>query len=164
MPGSSSIKKKAPGQLRASSSSSARTSSKGLTSVGSVTAPHKRKATSGSGTLKVCQNREGAASIKSSSTKLVKLSTIQKKSPSSRGLRGSHARNNPGLPPLLEGWEWSYYRGFYSAFIFTFEYDCIVAIREGTLYLSTGVAPIEIVQAVLQANSLSLPMRKVTHG
>lgn len=70
------------------------------------------------------------------------------------GLRGFHARSNPNLPALLEGWEWHVRHGFYAACLFTFEYDCIVEIRDRILHLSTGVAPIEIVQAVLKANNL----------
>ena len=66
-------------------------------------------------------------------------------------------RLNPDLPELLDGWEWCTRNGFYAACLFTFEYDCIVEIRDKSLHLSTGVAPIEIVQAVLQANKRGLP-------
>jgi hypothetical protein len=96
-----------------------------------------------------------SASTRVSSKKLVKSSLTRKKSKSLPGLRGSLEKNEVKLPKLLEGWEWGYGHGYYAAFIFTWEYDCIVSIREGTLYLSTGVAPIEIVKAVLKANNLN---------
>ena len=75
------------------------------------------------------------------------------KHPPSLGLKGSRARINPDLPDLPKGWDWYLRNGWYAACLFTFEYDCIVEIQDRALHLSTGVAPVEIVLAVLQANS-----------
>jgi hypothetical protein len=87
----------------------------------------------------------------------------RRKSKPLRGLSVSRARINPNLPDLPEGWDWYVRNGFYAACLFTWEYDCIVEIQRGSLHLSTGVAPIEIVQAVLKANALSLSTRKPTN-
>jgi hypothetical protein len=85
----------------------------------------------------------------------VKSSLTKKKRPSSHGLRESLEENEFKLPKLLKGWEWQVRNGFYAACLFTWEYDCIVEIRDAALHLSTGVAPIEIVKSVLKANNLN---------
>jgi len=96
-----------------------------------------------------------ATSTQVSSKKLVKSSLTRKKHRPLPVLRESLERNEVKLPKLLEGWEWYIRHGFYAACLFTWEYDCIVEIRDGSLHLSTGVAPLEIVKAVLKANNLN---------
>jgi hypothetical protein len=67
----------------------------------------------------------------------------------------SRAKINAELSELLPGWEWDTRNGFYAAHIYTQDVDCIVEVIDGiTLRISTGVAPIVIVQAVLKANKL----------
>lgn len=153
MPGSSSNKKKAHGRSRVLTSNLARTSNRGSASVGSVMSPQKPRVSLPSET-KMTKRSSEAASTRVSSKKLVKSSLTKKKRPSSHGLRESLEKNEVKLPKLLKGWEWQVRNGFYAACLFTWEYDCIVEIRDAALHLSTGVAPIEIVKAVLKANNL----------
>lgn len=60
------------------------------------------------------------------------------------------------FPSLPLGWEWQVRQvgGTWAACLFTWEYDCIVEVLEGgSLRISTGIAPLEVVQAVIKANS-----------
>jgi hypothetical protein len=58
------------------------------------------------------------------------------------------------LPELPEHWEWRVrVHGFWAACLFTWEYDCIVEVDGSSVRISTGVAPLGIVEAVLKANS-----------
>lgn len=55
------------------------------------------------------------------------------------------------LPRLPPGWEWarcSDYPGP-TACLFTPEVDCYVWVEDGSVRISTGVAPVEVVAAVL---------------
>lgn len=153
MPGSSSNKKKARGRSRVLTLNLAQTLNRGSVSVGSVRSPQKPRVSLPSET-KMTKKSSEVASTRVSSKRLVKSSLTKKKRPSSHGLREYLERNEVKLPKLLEGWGWYVRHGFYAACLFTFEYDCIVEIRDRALHLSTGVAPIEIVKAVLKANNL----------
>lgn len=61
------------------------------------------------------------------------------------------------LPELHEGWQWSKnsLHGTWAACLLTFEYDCFVNFYEGSIHISTGAAPWEIVHAVMVANGLT---------
>jgi hypothetical protein len=66
--------------------------------------------------------------------------------------------NEYDMPALPEGWEWRVrLHGYWAACLFTWEYDCIVEIQGDSLYLSAGVAPLEVVQAVITANARKDP-------
>jgi hypothetical protein len=58
------------------------------------------------------------------------------------------------LPNLPEGWDWQMRRmgGSWAACLFTLDVDCIVEIDGNSLNISTGVAPLEVVQAVIVAH------------
>lgn len=61
---------------------------------------------------------------------------------------------NTKLPMLPTGWEWRMRGRFYAACLFTLDIDCYVEVTDGgSVQISTGVAPIEVVQAVITANS-----------
>jgi hypothetical protein len=58
------------------------------------------------------------------------------------------------LPTLPELWEWRVrVGGFWAACLFTLDVDCIVEVDGPSVRISTGVAPLEIMEAVLKANS-----------
>ena len=62
--------------------------------------------------------------------------------------------NEYDLPDLPEDWEWRVRsNGSWAACLFTWEYDCIVEVSGGSVQLSTGVAPIVVVEAVIRANT-----------
>jgi hypothetical protein len=152
MPKSPSNKKKVRGPLQVSYSNSALITNKESTSVGLAMLLHKRPITSGSEIRKAMRKRRPEASTRASSKKHVKSLAMGLKHPPPPASKGSHARINQNLPTLPEGWGWYIRNGFYAACLFTWEYDCIVEIQDRALHLSTGVAPVEIVQAVLKAN------------
>jgi hypothetical protein len=58
------------------------------------------------------------------------------------------------LPRLPEDWEWQAQDGdTFAACLFTWEYDCIVKLSGGSVHISTGVAPIEVIEAVVRVNT-----------
>lgn len=59
------------------------------------------------------------------------------------------------LPELPEGWEWQVRRvgGPWMACLFTLDVDCTVEVDGNSVRIITGVAPLEVVQAVIKANS-----------
>jgi hypothetical protein len=59
------------------------------------------------------------------------------------------------LPKLPELWEWRVRRmgGYWSACLFTVDVDCVVEVEGGSLKISTGVAPLEVIEAVLKARA-----------
>jgi len=68
-----------------------------------------------------------------------------------------------GLPRLLDGWRWfakesrdesGRTRLRHAAGVLTTDIDCFVYIDHGSVTISTGIAPYEVVIAVLQANGL----------
>lgn len=62
------------------------------------------------------------------------------------------------LPRLLDGWHWRYNAaGAPVACLWTLEYDVTVSFEGGSIHISSGVAPWEIVHAVLVANKLLIP-------
>ena len=57
------------------------------------------------------------------------------------------------LPPLDHGFEWRYKDGRPSACLFTLDVDCYIEVTEdGSVKIPTGVAPLNIVKAVIEAN------------
>jgi hypothetical protein len=61
------------------------------------------------------------------------------------------------LPALLPGWRWlSDGPGHHVACLLTNDVDCFVSCVGGSVRISTGIAPVEIVAAVIAAN---LPAR-----
>lgn len=58
------------------------------------------------------------------------------------------------LPDLPDPWEWRVrVEGFWAACLFTPDVDCYVEVDGPSVRISTGVAPLEIVEAVLKANA-----------
>lgn len=60
------------------------------------------------------------------------------------------------LPPLLPGWHWGKMpdtNDNWVASFFSTEIDCYVSIDKGSITISTGTAPYEIVAAVIKANT-----------
>lgn len=57
------------------------------------------------------------------------------------------------LPKLPESWEWRVRQvgGYWAACLFTPDVDCIVEVDGPSVRISTGVAPLEVVEAVLTA-------------
>jgi hypothetical protein len=55
---------------------------------------------------------------------------------------------------LLSGWKWMLKApsNSWAAVLWTQEYDCTVSIENGSVSIPTGVAPVEIVAAVIKAN------------
>ena len=54
------------------------------------------------------------------------------------------------LPKLPEPWEWRVrVGGFWAACLFTQDTDCIVEVDGSSVRISTGVAPMEVVESVL---------------
>jgi hypothetical protein len=60
------------------------------------------------------------------------------------------------LPRLIDGAHWrvSTSDGSYVAAIFTLDVDCTVSLERGSISISTGVAPWQMVHAVLVANGV----------
>lgn len=68
--------------------------------------------------------------------------------------RGFISPRGIDLPPLPDPWEWRVrVEGFWAACLFTQGVDCIVEVDGSSVKISTGVAPLEVVEAVLKANS-----------
>lgn len=70
--------------------------------------------------------------------------------------------NSKELPKLLDGWEWRLHLGqphngvvpsSLAACLLTPEQDCFVYLEGGSLKISTGIAPVEIISAVLEARN-----------
>lgn len=57
------------------------------------------------------------------------------------------------LPELPEPWEWRVRVGGWAACLFTPDVDCIVEVDRDSVRISTGIAPLGVVEAVLKANS-----------
>jgi hypothetical protein len=57
------------------------------------------------------------------------------------------------FPPLNHGFEWHYRDGRPSACLFTLDVDCYVEVTaDGSVKIPTGVAPLDIVKAVIEVN------------
>ena len=61
--------------------------------------------------------------------------------------------NEYDLLTLPDGWDWYVRNGLMAACLFTWEYDCIVEMSGGSLQISTGVAPVEVIEAVIRVNA-----------
>jgi hypothetical protein len=61
---------------------------------------------------------------------------------------------NHNLPPLPQPWRWLRRsdNNRPAACLYTTSIDCMVSIADGSLTISTGWAPVEVVRAVLEAN------------
>jgi hypothetical protein len=57
------------------------------------------------------------------------------------------------LPSLDHGFEWRYRDGRPAACLFTLDVDCYIEVTEdGSVKIPTGVAPLDIVKAVIEVN------------
>lgn len=57
------------------------------------------------------------------------------------------------LPPLKYGFEWRYRDNRPAACLFTLDVDCYVEVtKDGSVRIPTGVAPLDIVKAVIEVN------------
>jgi hypothetical protein len=70
-----------------------------------------------------------------------------------------HRKGTTMKKKLLDGWEWMKHQGSgsHAACLMTHDQDCFVWMERGSVNISTGVAPWEIVSAVIAANKKSTP-------